>query len=46
MMCTLFLLSQDRDHNAFLNLFWCFWWPGMFALYPFLGRVWCAGGFM
>lgn len=35
---------QDRDHNAILNGFWCWWWPGIFLVYPFLGRVWCSGG--
>lgn len=34
---------QDRAHNFGLNLFWCYWWPIMFVVYPFLGRVWCAG---
>lgn len=32
-----------RAHNFGLNLFWCFWWPASFFIYPFLGRVWCAG---
>ncbi len=34
---------QDRDHNALLNAFWAWWWPGIFLVYPFLGRIWCAG---
>jgi len=33
---------QDRDHNPVLNVFWDWWWPGIFLVYPFLGRVWCA----
>lgn len=34
---------QDRDHNFGLNLFWAYWWPLMFIIYPLLGRVWCSG---
>jgi hypothetical protein len=34
---------QDRAHNFGLNLFWCYWWPLIFVVYPFLGRIWCAG---
>jgi hypothetical protein len=34
---------QDRAHNFGLNLFWCYWWPLSFLVYPFLGRIWCAG---
>lgn len=34
---------QDRAHNFGLNLFWCYWWPLIFIVYPFLGRIWCAG---
>lgn len=33
---------QDRDHNFCLSLFWNYWWPLIFILYPFLGRIWCA----
>ncbi|KAJ9518641.1 hypothetical protein QJQ45_018664, partial [Haematococcus lacustris] len=33
---------QDRDHNVVMNVFWAMWWPGIFIVYPFLGRVWCA----
>ena len=33
---------QDRAHNFGLNFFWAWWWPGIFLVYPFLGRVWCA----
>jgi len=33
---------QDRAHNLGLNLFWDYWWPGIFLVYPFLGRVWCS----
>ncbi|EIE23428.1 hypothetical protein COCSUDRAFT_53335 [Coccomyxa subellipsoidea C-169] len=33
---------QDRAHNFGLNLFWCYWWPLIFIVYPFLGRIWCA----
>ncbi|GFH10066.1 uncharacterized protein HaLaN_05314, partial [Haematococcus lacustris] len=25
-----------------MNVFWAMWWPGIFIVYPFLGRVWCA----
>jgi hypothetical protein len=31
---------QDRDHNFCLSLFWNYWWPLMFVIYPFLGRIW------
>ena len=34
---------QDRDTNPVLNVFWCWWWPGIFLLYPFVGRIWCSG---
>ena len=37
----LFLGPQDRAHNAGLNLFWAWFWPGMFAIYPAVGRLWC-----
>ena len=37
------LCPYRRAHNFGLNLFWCFWWPASFFIYPFLGRVWCAG---
>lgn len=37
-----FLLPQDREHSFVLNAFWACWWPGVFLVYPFLGRVWCA----
>ena len=36
--------SSPRSASNFgLNLFWCYWWPASFLVYPFLGRVWCAG---
>lgn len=38
----LYLGPQDRDHNAALNAFWCWWWPLSFIAYPFVGRVWCS----
>ncbi|PSC70095.1 ATPase AAA [Micractinium conductrix] len=38
----LFVGPQDRASNFGLNLFWCYWWPASFLVYPFLGRVWCA----
>jgi len=38
----LFLGPQDRAHSFGLNLFWCWWWPGIFLVYPALGRVWCT----
>ncbi|KAI3423796.1 hypothetical protein D9Q98_009634 [Chlorella vulgaris] len=38
----LFFGPQDRSHNFGLNLFWCWWWPASFFVYPFLGRVWCS----
>jgi hypothetical protein len=31
---------QDRDHNFCLSLFWNYWWPIMFIIYPFIGRIW------
>jgi hypothetical protein len=31
---------QDRDHNFALSLFWNYWWPVMFIIYPFIGRIW------
>lgn len=40
----LFVAPQDRAHNFALNAFWAYWWPVMFLIYPFIGRVWCAGG--
>ncbi|KIZ02049.1 nitrogen assimilation regulatory protein [Monoraphidium neglectum] len=33
---------QDRDHNGLLNMFWAWWWPGVYLAYPFVGRVWCS----
>jgi len=33
---------QDRDSNLFLNVFWCWWWPGILVTYPLVGRLWCA----
>jgi polyferredoxin len=33
---------QAREHNAALNVFWAWWWPAILALYPFVGRLWCA----
>jgi len=41
-LALLFFGPQDRDHNFALNLFWCWWWPGIFIVYPFLGRIWCS----
>lgn len=38
----LFIGPQDREHNVFLNFFWDWWWPGIFIVYPFLGRIWCS----
>ncbi|KAI8465837.1 MAG: cyclic nucleotide-binding protein [Monoraphidium minutum] len=38
----LFIGPQDREHNVFLNFFWDWWWPGIFLVYPFLGRIWCS----
>jgi polyferredoxin len=34
--------AQDREHNFCLNFFWDYWWPGIFLVYPFLGRIWCS----
>lgn len=42
LVALLFLAPQDRSHNFGLNLFWCWWWPASFLVYPFLGRVWCS----
>ncbi|GAQ87672.1 hypothetical protein KFL_003690030 [Klebsormidium nitens] len=33
---------QDREHNVALTVFWAYWWPVLFLIYPFLGRVWCS----
>lgn len=38
----LFLGPQDRPHNFALTAFWGYWWPGIFLVYPFLGRIWCS----
>ncbi|GAB4815576.1 hypothetical protein N2152v2_002622 [Parachlorella kessleri] len=38
----LFVCPQDRGHNFALNVFWAYWWPLIFIIYPFIGRVWCA----
>lgn len=42
LVALLFLGPQDREHNFALNMFWCYWWPGIFVLYPILGRIWCS----
>ena len=34
---------QDPTRNFGISLFWNYWWPVIFLVYPFLGRVWCAG---
>ena len=39
----LLLGPQERSTNFGLNLFWCYWWPLSFVIYPFLGRIWCSG---
>ena len=39
----LLLGPQERSTNFGLNLFWCYWWPLSFVVYPFLGRIWCSG---
>ena len=39
----LLLGPQERSTNFGLNLFWCYWWPLSFIIYPFLGRIWCSG---
>ena len=39
----LLLGPQERSTNFGLNLFWCYWWPVIFMVYPFLGRIWCSG---
>ncbi|KAK9840246.1 hypothetical protein WJX74_006102 [Apatococcus lobatus] len=33
---------QDPTRNFGISLFWNYWWPVIFFVYPFLGRVWCA----
>jgi hypothetical protein len=38
------IVDQDRDHNFCLSLFWNYWWPIMFIIYPFIGRIWCVRG--
>lgn len=42
-LAVLFFGPQDREHNFALNLFWCWWWPGVFVLYAVAGRWWCSG---
>jgi len=42
-VAVLFLGPQDRPHNFALTAFWGYWWPGIFLVYPFLGRIWCSG---
>jgi hypothetical protein len=37
------IVHQDRDHNFCLSFFWNYWWPIMFIIYPFIGRIWYAG---
>ncbi|KAL3155238.1 hypothetical protein ABBQ32_013174 [Trebouxia sp. C0010 RCD-2024] len=34
-----FLGPQDRPHNFALTAFWGYWWPGIFLVYLFLGRI-------
>eukprot|EP00884_Botryococcus_braunii_P003593 jgi/Botrbrau1/13234/Bobra.0199s0007.1 len=41
-LAILFFFPQDRGHNFALNLFWDWWWPGIFLAYPVLGRFWCS----
>lgn len=41
-VAVLFLGPQDRPHNFALTAFWGYWWPGIFIVYPFLGRIWCS----
>jgi polyferredoxin len=38
----LLVMLQDREHNFCLSVFWNYWWPGIFIVYPFFGRIWCA----
>jgi polyferredoxin len=33
---------QEREHNAFLVVFWAWWWPLILVTYPLVGRLWCA----
>ncbi|KAK9840711.1 hypothetical protein WJX84_002965 [Apatococcus fuscideae] len=33
---------QDPSRNFGISLFWNYWWPVIFLVYPFLGRVWCS----
>ena len=42
----LLLGPQERTTNFGLNLFWCYWWPLSFIIYPFLGRIWCSGNLL
>lgn len=44
-VAVLFLGPQDRPHNFALTAFWGYWWPGIFLVYPFLGRIWCSSVF-
>lgn len=41
-VAVLFLGPQDRPHNFALTAFWGYWWPGIFLVYPFFGRIWCS----
>ena len=43
LLALLFFGPQDRAHNLGLNAVWCWWWPGIFLLYPLVGRWWCSG---
>lgn len=41
-VAVLMLGPQSRDSNFALNLFWAWWWFLILAVFPFLGRIWCA----
>ncbi|KAL4421116.1 hypothetical protein ABPG77_001511 [Micractinium sp. CCAP 211/92] len=42
LLAMLFFGPQDRAHSIGLIAVWAWWWPGMFALYPLVGRLWCS----
>ncbi|KAL4439939.1 hypothetical protein ABPG75_002940 [Micractinium tetrahymenae] len=42
LLALLFLGPQDRAHSMGLNAVWTWWWPGIFMLYPLVGRLWCS----
>lgn len=33
---------QEREASPALTVFWAWWWPGVLATFPLVGRLWCA----